>query len=910
MTLQKVSQIFTKILLKALHTKLIHIVFSVIFLTLGTTFVFSQENPILKTVTLSKSDIKKVKDSTKIDSAKTDSTKADTTKKKKPFLDGVVNMKAKDYEKLDQKNKTVTLHNEAEIYYTDFELKAGRIVLDYEKNLVYAGRLKDSAGNYIQRPIFKQGANVVEPDSIIFHTKSKRAKVWNSRTQQGELYIKSEISKKENDSVYFMKNARMTTSKNTEDPEYYFLVKKVKFVPKKKVVINSTQMYIADVPTPIWLPFGYFPMTEKSTSGFIMPTPGQNNQQGYFLQNGGYYFALSDYYDLAVLGDYYTNGSYGLRAESSYAKRYKFNGRVNLRFENNIQSEKGFPDYLKSRQYNIQWSHNQDSKASPNSRFSASVNLGSSQYFRQSVNLNNIGASVNNNLSSSVSYSKTFQSVPQVNMSMTATHSQNTNTQQVDMTLPTFQANVDRIFPFASRDGIKKGIIQNISFQYNIRGENRIRTSDSLFFKPQMFRDARSGFQHSIPISTNFKVFKYFSITATANYNEVWAFNTVKKFYSALENKVVTVDEKGFESFRTYNFNAGIGTTIYGTFNFGEDKKIEAIRHIIRPNISYGYTPSFEQYFERYALDASGINFAEYSKFENGLFGSPSNNLSNAMNISMSNTFEAKVKDKESKKGETKKVMLLNNLNFSTRYDFTADSLKLKEISVSGGTQLFKQKMNINFAAILDPYAIDNSGRRIEKFNIDNGGSLLRLPRANVTLNYSFSSNSNDSKGNTSEQNVQNGGREDDLFGIGTDLSNNKNSLFGKDKDKEDGKKGYDTSWYNTKLPWDLRIAYSVNYNNSNRQDEISSHSLMASGNIELAPRWKVGFSSGYDFVQKGVTFTQLRFERDLESWRMSFNWVPFGTNTYWGFFIGISSSILSDIKYDKRQLPDRVFRQ
>lgn len=910
MTLQKVSQIFTKILLKALHTKLIHIVFSVIFLTLGTTFVFSQENPIPKTVTLSKSDIKKVKDSTKIDSAKTDSTKADTTKKKKPFLDGVVNMKAKDYEKLDQKNKTVTLHDEAEIYYTDFELKAGRIVLDYEKNLVYAGRLKDSAGNYIQRPIFKQGANVVEPDSIIFHTKSKRAKVWNSRTQQGELYIKSEISKKENDSVYFMKNARMTTSKNTEDPEYYFLVKKVKFVPKKKVVINSTQMYIADVPTPIWLPFGYFPMTEKSTSGFIMPTPGQNNQQGYFLQNGGYYFALSDYYDLAVLGDYYTNGSYGLRAESSYAKRYKFNGRVNLRFENNIQSEKGFPDYLKSRQYNIQWSHNQDSKASPNSRFSASVNLGSSQYFRQSVNLNNIGASVNNNLSSSVSYSKTFQSVPQVNMSMTATHSQNTNTQQVDMTLPTFQANVDRIFPFASRDGIKKGIIQNISFQYNIRGENRIRTSDSLFFKPQMFRDARSGFQHSIPISTNFKVFKYFSITATANYNEVWAFNTVKKFYSALENKVVTVDEKGFESFRTYNFNAGIGTTIYGTFNFGEDKKIEAIRHIIRPNISYGYTPSFEQYFERYALDASGINFAEYSKFENGLFGSPSNNLSNAMNISMSNTFEAKVKDKESKKGETKKVMLLNNLNFSTRYDFTADSLKLKEISVSGGTQLFKQKMNINFAAILDPYAIDNSGRRIEKFNIDNGGSLLRLPRANVTLNYSFSSNSNDSKGNTSEQNVQNGGREDDLFGIGTDLSNNKNSLFGKDKDKEDGKKGYDTSWYNTKLPWDLRIAYSVNYNNSNRQDEISSHSLMASGNIELAPRWKVGFSSGYDFVQKGVTFTQLRFERDLESWRMSFNWVPFGTNTYWGFFIGISSSILSDIKYDKRQLPDRVFRQ
>jgi lipopolysaccharide assembly outer membrane protein LptD (OstA) len=900
LTLQKVSQIFTKILLKALHTKLFHIVFSVIFLTLGTTSVFSQENPALNTVTLSKSDLKKVKDST--------STTVDTTKKNKPFLDGVVNMKSKDYEKLDQKKKTVTLHNEAEIYYTDFELKAGRIVLDYEKNLVYAGRLKDSAGNYIQRPVFKQGDNVVEPDSIIFHTKSKRAKVWNSRTNQGELFIKSEISKKENDSVYFMKNARLTTSENIDDPEYYFLVKRVKFVPKKKVVMNSTQMYIADVPTPIWLPFGYFPMSEKSTSGFIMPTPGQNNQQGYFLQNGGYYFALSDNYDLAVLGDYYTNGSYGLRTETSYAKRYKFNGRANIRFENNIQSEKGFPDYLKSRQYNIQWSHSQDSKASPNSRFSASVNLGSSQYYRQSVNLNNIGSTINNNLSSSVSYSKTFQTVPQVNMSLSATHSQNTNTQQIDMTLPTFQASVDRIFPFAKGDGVKKGIIKNISFQYNIRGENRIKTTDSLFFKPQMFRDARTGFQHSIPISTNFKVFKHFSVTGSANYNEVWTLNTIEKYYSATENKVVTVDKNGFESFRTYNFNVGIGTTVYGTFNFGEGKKIEAIRHVVRPNISYGYTPSFDQYFERYALDASGINFSNYTKFDNGLFGSPSNSISNAMNFSISNTFEAKVKDKESKKGETKKVILLNNLNFSTRYDFNADSLKLKEISVSGGTQLFKQKMNINFAAVLDPYAIDNSGKRIEKFNINNGGSLFRLPRANVTLNYSFSSADGKDSSKKSEQNVQNGGREDDLFGVGTDLSDNKQSLFGKDK-KED-EKVTNSEWYNTKLPWDLRIAYSMNYNNSNRQDEIASHSLMASGNIELAPRWKVGFSSGYDFVQKGVTFTQLRFERDLESWRMSFNWVPFGTNTYWGFFIGISSSILSDIKYDKRQLPDRVFRQ
>ena len=908
MTLQKVSQIFTKILLIGLRTKLFYIVLLAIFLTIGKNNVIAQEIRQSDTLKLNKNPIYTAQDTIKLDSLNV-SVKKDSIKKKKNLLEGIVKRKATDYERLDQKKKQLTLYNNAELYYTDIELKSGIIVLDYDKNEVYAGRLKDSLGNYSQYPVFKQGNNTIEPDSIRFNFKTKKALVWNSRTQQGELNIKSEISKRENDSVYFLKNARITTSKDIEDPEYYFLVRKVKFVPKKKVVIGPTNMYIADVPTPLFLPFGYFPMTEESTSGFIIPTPGQSNQQGYFLQNGGYYFALSDYYDLAVLGDYYTNGSYGLRFESSYAKRYKFNGRVNFRFENNIQGEKGFPDYVKSRQYNIQWSHSQDAKAAANSRFSASVNMGSSQYFRQSVNLANIGSSLNNNLSSSISYSKTFPTVPQVNFSLSATHNQNTNTQQINMTLPTLQASVDRIFPFAPKDGAKKGFIKNINFQYNLRGENRISTSDSLFFKPQMFRDAKTGFQHSIPLSTNFKIFKFFSVSTSANYNEVWALNTIDKYFSPTENKVITEDQKGFEAFRTYNFSAGIGTTIYGTFNFGEDKKIQAIRHVMRPNVSYSYTPSFDQYYDTYAIDATGNTIQEYTKFENGLFGTPGKSYAQSLGFSLSNTFEAKVTDKDSKSDEPKKVMLLNNLNFSTSYNLAADSLALSPLRVSGGTQLLKNKMNINFATTLDPYAIDNSGKRIDMFNIDNGGSLFRMTSANMTLNYSFSSNELKGDGkddNSNKQTAQNGGRTDDLFGTGTDLSDNRQSLFG---DKKEEKEEKNADWYYTELPWDLRIAYSVTYNNSNRQSEISSHSLMGSGNVELAPRWKVGISSGYDFKQKGVTFTQLRFERDLESWRMSFNWVPFGPNNYWGFFIGISSSVLSDIKWEKRQIPDRVFR-
>ncbi|UOK41661.1 MULTISPECIES: putative LPS assembly protein LptD [Flavobacterium] len=907
MTRQKLSHIFTKIVLKALHTNLFHIVLLSIFLTLGNFEIQAQENRS-KSIPIPAA---KQKDSVNIglkDIVKpADTVKNDTIKKKKSLLEGIVKRKAKKYEKIDQKKKELTLYDEAELIYKDIELKAGIIVFNYEKDEVYAGRIKDSLGNYIQIPVFKQGQNVIEPDSIRFNTKTKKALVWNSRTQQGEFKVKAEVSKRENDSVYFMRNARFTTSENIEDPEYYFLARKIKFVPKKKVVTGFTNMVIADVPTPIALPFAYFPMSEKAVSGFVIPTFGDSAQKGYFFQNGGYYFALSDYYDLQVLGDYYTNGSYAFRLESAYAKRYNFNGRVNFRFENQINSEKGFPDYARSKQYNIQWFHSQDAKANPNSRFSASVNLGSSQYFRQSLNQTNIGSSLNNNLSSSVSYQKTFQTVPMVNFSVTANHSQNTNTEEIDMTLPTVQASVDRIFPFAPKNGIKKGFIKNINFQYNFRGENRIHTTDSLFFKPGMFDTAKNGIQHTIPISTNFKVFKYFSVTAATNYNEVWYFKTIEKEFNPNTNTVETNPVNGFDAYRTYDFRTQVGTTIYGTFNFGNDKKIQSIRHVMYPSISYSYLPSFNQYYDTYALDNTGTRYAEYTRFQEGIFGGPSNSKANRIGMSLNNNFEAKVRDKDETKTEPKKVMLLSNLTFSTDYNIAADSLAWSPLSVNGGTQFFDNKLNLNFGTSLDPYAVDNSGRRIDKFNIDNGGSLFRMTTANMTINYAISSADGKTKGDSSQQTVLNGGRTDDLFGRGTDLSDNRQSLFKKEDEKN--KENDDSEFYKLEIPWNLTMAYSLTYSNVNRENEIIGNSLMMSGNIDLTPKWKMGFSSGYDFVQKGVTFTQLRFERDLLSWRMSFNWVPIAPNTSWGFFIGIKSSVLSDIKYDKRSLPDRTLQ-
>ncbi|NHL02080.1 putative LPS assembly protein LptD [Flavobacterium turcicum] len=899
-----------------MHTNLFNIVLLSLFLSLGSGKLYSQD--IVKKKAAIQAPTKKstaTNPSVPVITPKpvvvvaTDSIKKDSLKPKKAFLDGKVRYKAEHYVKIDQKKKQITLYDQAELYYEDVELKSGKIIMDYEKNEVYAGRLKDSTGAYTQYPNFKQGANVVEPDSIRFNFKTKKALIWNSRSDQGEFKIKAAVTKKENDSVYFLKGARFTTSKDVDNPEYYFQTNKVKFIPGKKVVTGLTNMVIANVPTPIALPFAFFPMSkENSVSGLILPSYNDSNTRGFSLQNLGYYFALSDNYDLTVLGDYYTNGSYGMRFESAYAKRYSYRGNINVRFENLITSERGYPDYSKQNIYNIQWSHAKDSKANPNSTFSASVNLGSSRYFQQSINQVNIGSNLNNTLSSSVSYSKTFNTVPQLRMSLTATHSQNTQTQEINMTLPTLQVSVDRIYPFSSKDGPRKGFIKNINLQYNLNGRNSIVTNDSLFFKPQMFRDARVGFQHSIPLSTNFKLFKYFSATSSINYEEIWTTKTIERSFDVDQSQVVDKTVNEFDAFRTYNFSTSIGTTIYGTFNFGENKKIKSIRHVMRPSVSYGYTPSFEKYYDTYATDASGTMRQQYTRFENGLYGAPGLNNANTLGFDLSNTFEAKVTDKDSTKVEPKKIMLLNNLNLSTSYNLDADgvtSLAFAPIRVSGGTNLFDNKMNVNFGATLDPYAIDNSGNRINVFNINNGGSLFRMTSSNMTINYSLSSQGKDKKKKDKNSLSQrNGGREDDLFGTNTDLGDSRKSQF--DDEEEDEGEDKIAEFFNAKLPWDMTFAYSLTYGNNNRENQIIGNSIMISANADLTPKWKAGISTGYDFVQKGVTFTQLRFERDLLSWRMDFNWSPFGENANWGFFIGIKSGILSDIKWDKRSVINR----
>jgi hypothetical protein len=418
--------------------------------------------------------------------------------------------------------------------------------------------------------------------------------------------------------------------------------------------------------------------------------------------------------------------------------------------------------------------------------------------------------------------------------------------------------------------------------------------------KPEMFQDARATVNHQASLSTNMKLFKYFTVNPSANYKETWYFDYLTKQYNPEEAEIATDTLNGFKALREYSSGISLSTNVYGTFKIKRGR-LKAIRHTIRPSISYSYRPDFS-FYDKTVYNPDTQETEEYSPYKNGIYGTPGRGISNSIGISLNNTLEAKVMSKDSTKTEAKKINLLNNLNFSTSYNIAADTMRWSPVSMSTGAQLFKNKMRININASLDPYAINANGNRIDTYNIMNGGSLFRLTRAGVTMNYNLSNKTfsgNETSGNdTQNENARAARNERNMMGSNLNNSGNSN-----DSDKSKKKV---TKLYHAKMPWNLSLSYSLQYSNSRREDEISTNSLMFNGEIELSPKWNVGINSGYDFKRKGITYTQLHFQRDLDSWKMSFNWVPFGSRTTYYFFIGVKSSVLSELKYDKRKLPDK----
>ena len=837
---------------------------------------------------------------------KQDSIQLDSLKPKEAITDLITHV-AKDYTTQNAKDKTVTLYNEAHVVYTDIDLKAGIIIIDYIKNTLFAKGIKDSLG-YTQKPVFKQGGQESEQDSMLYNFKTKKAIIYGIKTlQEPGMYVLGEKAKRVNDSTIYMRNIRFTTS-DKDNPDYYIGVKKAKVVPNKKIVAGLSNLVIADVPTPVFLPFAYFPMGKNRTSGFIFPAiQTSTSNRGIGIQNGGYYFAVNDYVDLELLGDVYSNGSWGFRARSQYYLRYKFSGGFNLSFEKLIRSTRGFDDFSEATNFNLRWSHRQDPKSSPNSNFGASVNLGSSQYFRQSLNEFNNSNFLTNTFNSSISYQKTFTGTP-FNMSANATHSQNTNTGTVTMALPSLQVSMSRIYPFAGKGGIKKNPLQKIGLTYNMQGEYRINTTEDEFFTAKMFETANAGVQHRADASTNITLLNYFTLSPSINYREVWSFKKVNKdFDPSIQNTdgsfgtVVTDTLSGFSSFREYSSSLSLSTNIYGTFNFKKGR-LKAIRHTIRPSVSFSYRPDFaERYNETIESNLEGTAFETYSPFDNGtsLYGKPGSGLSNSIGITLNNVIEGKLapEDPDSDE-EDRKITILNNLNFSSSYNIAADSLRWSPVNASAGTRLLKDKLAVNLNATLDPYQVNETGLRINKYV----KGLFRLTRASLTANYSLSSR--DLSGEASENSGNGNQITPDVLGKNLNPANSLASNTSSSQNNEEEI----TELYKSTIPWNLNFAYSAAYTNTGTGNAgIQSHSLMFGGDFELTPKWKVGFSSGYDIASGGFSFTRMNFSRDLDSWKMTFNWVPFGNNQSYVFFIGVKSGILNDLKYEQNKPPDRV---
>ena len=899
----------TKIAYKALRTNINNILLILSFLLVGLTQSYAQiekEQTPTENNTLSLSDsIPAAPALIENDSIQHDSL---APPQKKEAIEAIIDHKADDYIIEDVINNETYLYNNAEINYKDINIKAGDIKINHKTNIVTAKGIKDSVGNYSQLPVFIQGAEESTQDSIVFNTKTKKALVYGVSTEQDGIYTLGEKMKKMNDSTIFIRKIRFTTS-DKENPDYYLQTDKAKIVPSKKIIVGFTHLVIADVPTPVFLPFAYMPLTTTKTSGIIMPTYGSSNSQGFFLQNGGYYFAGNDFFDLTLLADIYSNGSWGVSTESSYRKRYKFSGRMSFNYENLIYSVKGFDDYSKSQNYNIRWSHSQDAKANPNSKLSASVNLGSSKYYSQSLNEYNNSNALTNTLSSSVSYYRKIVGTP-FNFSVSASHSQNTNTEVITMVLPSVQFNMDRIYPFAPKSGSQKNALQKIGLNYGLKSENKMTTSEEDFFTSKMFDEAKSGVQQDVSLSTNAKLLKYFTLSPNANYKEIWYFKGIEKTYDPEEQVAVTDTIKGFTSFREYSAGASLSTSIYGMFKI-KGKKLEAIRHTMRPSVSFNYRPDFSYYYEEVQQSGDPLDLDEYSEFDNGIYGSPSRGVSQSVGLSLNNNFEAKVRDKNpiDEDEEFKKLTLLNNLNFSTSYNIAADSLKWSPVNITAGTQIFNNKLSVNSGATLDPYAINANGQRENTFNINNNGSLFRLTRANLTLSYSLSNKDFDKSedGKENKEDILNQ-QNTDLFGQSMTSNFRENDFNDPDQENTDDDDEDDdkVELYKNTIPWTLRLSYSGTYSNNNREDEITNNSLMFTGDVELTPKWKVGVSSGFDFKNKGFTYTQLRFSRDLDSWKVNFNWVPFGDRTSYYFYIGIKSPLLDDLKYEKRSAPDQ----
>ncbi|WP_239466656.1 putative LPS assembly protein LptD [Bacteroides mediterraneensis] len=858
------------------------------------------------------------RDSLAMDSLGIDTLAADTAKKKEP-LDAPVTYEASD-SIVFTKGGYAHLYGEGKVNYQNIELTSAIISMNMDSSTVYARGVTDTTGVESGKPVFKDGDTPYESKTMRYNFKTKKGFINNIVTQQGEGYVTSEEGKKgANDEIY-MRHGKYTTCDNHEHPHFYLQLSMAKVRPKKNVVFGPAQLVVEDVPLPIAVPFGFFPFNSSYSSGFIMPTYGDELNRGFYLRDGGYYFAISDKMDLKVLGEIFTKGSWGVSAASNYNKRYKYSGSFNASYLVTKTGEKNMPDYSVSKDFRIQWSHRQDAKANPNSSFSASVNFATSSYDRSSLtSLYNPQQYAQNTKASSVSYSRNFPEIG-LNISGAFNITQNTRDSSLSMTLPDVNISLNRIYPFKRKKAAgDERWYEKISLQYTGSITNSISTKDNLLFKTPLTQ-WENGMQHKIPVSATFNLFKYINIVPSFNYTERWYLRKVKQSYDpspASTDHVRRDTINGFNRVYDYNLALQMNTKLYGMYKplFMKSKEIQ-IRHVFTPTVSYTYTPDFGKarygYYDTYTYtDEDGeVRTVEYSPYEGAVYGVPGKNMSQNISFSVDNNLEMKMKSDKDSTGY-KKISLIDQLGASLSYDVA--NKRWSDLSMNLRLKLTKSytfNMNASFA----------------------------------TYAYQFDENGNVVVGDRTEWSYGRFGRFQGYSGSFSYTLNNDTfkKLFGKKEDKEDkDKKGKDDSedededteeneeqdnksnmrktekasvdsdgYLAFKFPWSISLSYSYSIREDRTKDinikkmrypYSLTHSLNVSGNFKIGSRWNMTYSTGYDFTSKEMSMTTLNITRDLHCFNMSCGLV-FGPFTSYNFSIRANSSMLTDaLKWDQR---------
>lgn len=787
------------------------------------------------------------------------------------FLDDQVDYKADDSTTVDLLNQKAFLYNHAVVKYQDMTLEAGYIEIDFNNKTVRASATTDSSGNEVQRPVFEQGNDKFTAGKIVYNFETKKGKINDVITQQGDGYIHGRDIKKDSNNTYYVGHGKYTTC-DLEHPHYYIGAKKIKVIPNDKIITGPAVLYIADIPTPLAVPFGYFPNKKGRRSGIIIPSYGESNNLGFFLKKGGFYYGNNEFVDLAVLGDVYSNGSYGLQTISNYKKRYAYSGSLDLSYSKIITSDRELPNSTTQNIFFVRWNHTEDPKAHPGRRFSASVNAGSSSYNKYNGNVT--GDYLSNTFQSNIAYSKSFAGTP-FNFSANARHSQNTITKKMDITLPELSLSMNRIYPFRNNKRIGSKWYDKIGVSAVANTRNDISTYDSLLFTNQTLQQMRNGVHMAVPISTTFNLFKHFTLTPTINTSSNVYFQTIRKRYDENVNTVFTDTLNETKMTNEFSLNASLSTRIYGDYFF-KTKHLKQIRHVATPTISASYRPDFSEgqygYYRQVQTDTAGTT-AQYSIFQNGIYGSPAAGPSGTVAFSLTNTLEGKTRKQTDSGAIYRKFPILDNFGGSVAYNAAAKSFNWSTINLNARTKILKA-IDVTTNFILDPYQLDSVGTRIEKFEWNNQ-RIGRLTNGSLSLSTSFRSKDK----------------------TGAEKKNPTNAT----RDELDYINSHPDAFVDFTIPWSFTFYYNINYSKPGFT-ETTTQSATFNGDISLTKKWKISLTSGYDFTNKKMTLTSINIYRDLHCWEMRVNWVPFGFRQSYSIDINVKSSVLKDLKLSRRK--------